>query len=366
MKTFHRNCILAAALLALASSPAAIAAIHCVDSALELQQALVTAAATAGDDEVRVVAGTYIVPPPPSNGFRYVSSQAGDLVVSGGWDPDAPVGIPPGCEVQVPDPALTVLDAQYQIEALVLQPGPASGDLAVHNLTLTQGSSAGNGGGLYAAPYDEAWVGNTTLQSLRVLANEALQFGAGLYVSVPRGYLRVQNAAVVGNVSGLTGAGAVLLANGEDSIVANLTVAGNSSGATFGAGLMVGGTIPVLLMNSVLWGNTPDDLQLNGDAIRLHHNFYDSRIGMQPSDEFGTLNGNPMLAGGSLGLTPTAGSPLVDHGLPVPGGLPTRDVDAGQRVVGPGVDIGAFEAQIFADGYEGADDWERPPPVIPQ
>ncbi len=343
----------------------AAATIHCVASSADLVQALSNAVFDDGDDEIRIMVGTYIAPAAVPGGFRYVSSQPGDLVLSGGWISDDPFGAP-GCDSQLSKPALTVLDAEYQAQVLVIQPGATTGDIFIRNLTVTRGTATNNGGGIYFDPWDPAWTGNLGIQSLLVLANEAVNEGAGLYAVLPHGYLRMENSAIAGNVcGGGIGAGLSVVANGQSIMFANITVAGNSSGNVFGAGMRLGGAAAMLVQNSVIHDNTPFGLELAATSVRLRHNHINGLAGLPPLEDTDTLSGNPMLGAGSLGLTPLPGSDLIDRGEAVPGGLPYRDADGGQRITGAAVDLGAFESQIFADGYEGPEDWERPPPLIP-
>lgn len=335
------------------------AAVHCVSNAVQLKNALIDAAVSPGNDEVRIVQGTYLGA--AVGGFHHTPVQPGNLMVSGGWTDGGPAGLPATCETQVRDPALTVLDGEYQHTALQIYVGTVDADFVVHNLTLSRGTSMGSGGGLSVYGFEPSWEGDVLLHSLRFIANEASGTGAGLYAAVPHGQLRVLNAAFVGNVAGFTGGAADIIANGSWHLVANLTVVGNAAGAPGGSALRVAGSAPALLMNTISWNNDDVDIELGGTGIRLHHNFYGTRSGNQPAEEAGTLAGNPMLGGGSMNLTPTAGSPLVDYGLPVPGGMPSCDVDNNLRMVGPALDVGAFESQVFADGYESEDPWLRPP-----
>src|SRR5690606_28681042 len=136
----HRTAPIHAALLAalLAAGPCA-AAIHCVANTAQLQLALSLAVSDSDDHEIRLMTGTYPVPTfPPPTGFQYVSSQPGDLTVSGGWT-SLTVGAP-GCDLQVGDPSLTVLDAEYQSTVFRVQPGEATGSVTIRNLTLYRGS----------------------------------------------------------------------------------------------------------------------------------------------------------------------------------------------------------------------------------
>lgn len=339
--------------------------VHCVATSAQLAQALADAVADDGDDEIRILVGTYIAPATSPGGFRYVSSRPGNLVLSGGWKSDDPLGLP-SCDSQISMPSLTVLDGKRQAQVLVIQPGATSGDIFVRNLTVTRGTATNNGGGIVVDPWDPVWAGNLGIQSLRILANEAANEGAGLFALLPSGYLRMENTAIAGNVSGGgIGAGISVIAHGDASLFANITVAGNSSGSAFGAGMRLGGTAAMLVQNSVFHDNAPFGLQLAATAVRLRHNHISGLTGQTPLEDTATQSGSPMLGAGSLGLTPLPGSDLIDRGEAVPGGLPLRDADGGQRITGAAVDLGAFESQVFADGYEGPEDWERPPPVIP-
>lgn len=337
---------------ALAVSPIAGAAVFCVNSAASLQNALITSAANAESDEIRIVVGTYLVPSMPVSGFRYVSSQIGYIAISGGWGPPAPIGALPLCQSRIDNPNLTIIDGQLQTEGLVIQPGPLTGTVKVENLTIQGGSSAGSGGGLYAAPYDPAWPGSLSVRSIVFRGNQAVNSGGGLYASVPIGSLEVKNSVFTSNSAGVASGGAEILVNGVDGVVANNTAADNTA-SSGGAGLRVGGNSPIDLINNALFDNTDVDLQLGGVDVTLVNNFFNSRNGLTPLMETGTLSGDPLVGGGTYGLAPVPGSSLIDYGQAVPNGLPPRDADGGQRLVGPAVDVGAYEAQIFADGLEG-------------
>lgn len=339
--------------------PAAKAEIFCVNTPNGLQNALLTAAANTESDEVRIMLGHYDVPVTPLTGFRFVSSQTGDLMVSGGWGPPSPFG-GPNCESRKEDPRLTTLDGNLQVQGLVVQPGAVTGDILIENMTVTQGSSSGSGGGIHAAPFDPAWSGNLSIRTVRFISNDAVTLGAGLFAHVEIGQFRLDNSVFTGNSAGGLSAAADITANGASVVIANNTVAYNSAVGNFSSGFRFGGNAAALLINNVFINDTLPDLRLDGDAVRLHNNFYNTRLGTEPLDEIGSLSGDPMLGSGALSLGPTPGSPLIDGGLPVVGGLPYRDVQAGLRVLSPAVDIGAYEVQIFADGVEGDDDWGVP------
>lgn len=67
----------------------------------------------------------------------------------------------------------------------------------------------------------------------------------------------------------------------------------------------------------------------------------------------GNMNVDPGYVG-DLNLRLAPGSPLVDAGIERYGvTIPVNDMDGLPRVVGPAIDIGAFERQtLFDDGFE--------------
>lgn len=336
------------------------AEVFCVTTSNVLQSALLEAASNAESDEIRIMLGEYDVPVTPVSGFRFVSSQPGDLAISGGWGPPSPFG-GPNCESRKEDPRLTTLDGNFQVQGLVIQPGAVTGNVLIENMTVAQGRSGGSGGGIRVVPFDPAWPGNLSIRTVLFLRNNDITGGAGLFANVEVGDFRLDNSVFTGNLSrGQVGA-AVVTANGQDAIIANNTVAFNSASGSFSTGFSFGGNADTLLINNVFLENDLQfDVDLFGDALRLQNNFYNTRTGSDPVEEIGSLLGDPGLGSGSLGVGPLPGSPLIDGGLMVIGGLPYRDAQAGLRVLGDAVDIGAIEVQVFGDGVEGNDNWTVP------
>ncbi len=335
------------------------AEIFCVNTPTGIQNALINAADNSESDEIRVVFGSYEIPTGPTSGFQYSSSQPGGLTISGGWGPPSMSG-GPICESRKDDPRITTFDGLFKVEGLVFEPGAETGDIIVENLTITQGSSLTNGGGLSLVPGNDDWQGNLSIRTVRFLSNEATNDGAGLYAVVRNGDFELVNSVFFQNGAGDDVSVADIYVDGPSAVIANNSVVNNVSGGASGSGMRVSGTTAALMINNLFFDNG-FDFNLNNDGVTLRHNFYNSRLGEEPAEESGILSGNPVLVTGSLGLGPFLGSPLIDNGLlPVPADLPERDAEAGQRIIGQRIDIGAIEAQIFGDGAEGDDDWTVP------
>ncbi|MFK7958671.1 MAG: choice-of-anchor Q domain-containing protein [Lysobacterales bacterium] len=336
------------------------AEVFCVNTSNGLQNALNSAASNTESDEIRIMFGEYNVPVSPVSGFRFVSSQAGNLAISGGWGPPSPFG-GPNCQSRKYDPTITTLNGNFQIQGLVIQPGAVTGDILIENMTVAQGRSGGSGGGIRVNPFDPAWPGNLTIRTILFDRNADVTGGAGLFATVGVGDFRLDNSIFSGNQSrGQIGA-AVVTANGQNAIIANNTVVANSALGDLSTGFSFGGDAATLLINNVFFENDLQfDLALGGNALSLQNNFYNSLNAADLLEETGSLSGDPGIGSGVFSVGPLPGSPLIDGGLMVIGGLPFRDAQGGLREMGPAVDIGAIEIQVFGDGVEGNDNWTVP------
>lgn len=107
------------------------------------------------------------------------------------------------------------------------------------------------------------------------------------------------------------------------------------------------------LSNSVSWGNDVDgpDIWVHGPSIVFERVHSGTLVGV-PDANIVPGSGDPgFIAPGNPRLR--AGSPLVDSGIAAPeGGTGTFDADGFARVHGATVDVGAFEHDPEAPGYD--------------
>ncbi|MEA1053316.1 choice-of-anchor Q domain-containing protein [Lamprobacter modestohalophilus] len=174
--------------LAILASSSAGAAVFCVDSATALQNALLSAAANAEDDEVQIVQGTYV------GNFVYGSLEQNALTVEGGYTI--------GCGRQILDAENTVLDGNRANAVLALAGGGEAADFSLRGVTLRNGERRGSGGGLVATT-----GGVVTIDSTRIIDNAATEAGGGASISAYGGEVFFTNNLVSGNVSEESGGG---------------------------------------------------------------------------------------------------------------------------------------------------------------
>ena len=372
------NALLGASLLAI-SATSAMAATYCVGTVAELRGAL-SAAQAAGDDEIRIRAGTYLV----DSTLTHVTNQPGWLVLVGGYVDSG--GLP--CGARVLQAGATVLDGQGQRQVMVLsyQPGDASTSGAryyVENLTFQNGVGSGfqRGGGLDIGLFganatNEAWLENL------VVRNSSGYFAGGINANVANGYVRVVNSLFDGNSAPTTAAGHLAItvnaspaAYTRSVVVANSTFArgtcaGNpGAGYTRGCGLAInmGGTPTAEVANSVFFQNQIADLTVEAfggnanDRIFVRDSLLPVANGTAPAVISSPLAGDPRFVDTAAGdFTPREESPLLNRGvLPIPGPYPQFngfDVTGGLRDRLGAIDVGAIELQnldpVFRDGFE--------------
>ncbi len=241
-----------------------------------------------------------------------------------------------------------------------------AGTLTVTNSTISR-NSASQGGGIFNDG------GTLTLTNSTLSGNSASQ-GGGIDNLV--GTLTVTNSTISGDSSGVSGGG---IDNFLGTVtVTNSTISGNSTSgggggilsagalavtdSTFsdnsagnGGGIENSGGYTLTLANTIIAGNTaatgPD---VDGSVTSLGYNLIGNSSGSSGFVATDLLNVNPLLGplqnnGGpteTMALLP--GRPAIDAGnnALVPSGITTDQRGAPRDVFG-GVDIGAFEVQVY-------------------
>jgi hypothetical protein len=349
------------------------AATYCVATSQEFQNALTAAAASVGDDEIRMKSGVYTFFQP----FLYQSNVAGWIMVGGGWRAanDQP------CGAQDLDASLTVIDGQNLHQGLLMVFNPPESTTQtmrylVNNLTFRNGKASefGRGGGLYmfanTRVNTEYWIDNTIFHGNSGYFAGAAEFYAKL------GLVRVVNSLFYDNTAP-TSAYAhfnVTLLEGEapvDVLIAQSTFIdgscpGNGTrGCGIGAGL--GASVHLEILNSLFWGNGISDVNLEGLTLAG----FGAGTAAYRYSRVPITSGNiaPTVVSGSTldpqFVDPDANdwrlgdrSPYIDRGLaPMPyyPGF-VLDIRGQPRVRFGAQDAGALENQtqvvMFADGFE--------------
>jgi hypothetical protein len=295
----------------------------------------------------------------------------------------------------------TVIDGGRMGHAVTFASGERFPSLI--GFTVTNGYAAGDdptgtrGGGIFC------WeAGSPTLAHLRVIGNEAVSEGGGLFfahcapvvrdvyvvnnrageggggIRYSYGSIDIQNVVLTGNAGGSGGSGMMLyhaggmvrnaliadnLGGGKGGGVAldgcsptfvNVTIAGNRTAGS-GGGLNVSYMSAPRLVNSIVWGNSPEqiyfDTDWGGEAVTIEYSGVEGgQAGIvtngQGSVHWGEGNfpGNPQFAHPGLGNyrlrdnSPAIGAGRAWDAAPV-------DIESAPRPNPPGTrpDVGAYE-----------------------
>jgi hypothetical protein len=225
----------------------------------------------------------------------------------------------------------------------------SAGNVNISYLTIANGTSSSNGGGIYSASTtlvvnDCTFLGNTTsaggggissdsgtltVESSTFIGNSAGLSGAGIFNNF--GTVTVENSTFFGNTTpGGPGGG---LFNGGTMTVNNSTITGNS--ASGGSGIFNNGGQTLTLSNSILAGNTTDDCAQCGTQIA--NNLIGDTPGLAPL----AFNG-----AGTETMIPLPGSPAIGAGS---GSTLATDERGFGRPTGAGVasDLGAVQTNYL-------------------
>ena len=344
---------LLAGLLCLGALPA-YAEVMCVSTPAQLTATLAVAENNGEDDEIRIRAGTYAM----ANGIYWDYSatvtENFDLALSGGWHAFGAIQ----CAWQSSDPWETVLDGEQTERVLMLDPGSAAqANISVRLLTFMNGhvEFPEDGGGLVVQMWyavEDPTIGTVTIERNVFLLNDGDRSRGGLYVN--GGFPKVTNNLFLLNDA--DDAAAAMLATWYlfGVIFTNNTVIANGSGDA----LKVYAD-RAFVANNNFWENGGDDVDMtDADEAFLYNNNYQSFElgGSEVLDD--NISVEPEYESGLFNYTPVRGSPLVDAGREPQGTAPlwyltNLDLNASPRLVGPHVDIGAYENErIFVDGFD--------------
>jgi hypothetical protein len=241
----------------------------------------------------------------------------------------------------------------------------AAGSLVMRNSTVTGNSAGGVGGGIYFAVNGSLHLADSTVSGNTAAGANG---GGGVYFfgTVSAGGFTVRNSTISGNVAP-SGGGVAFRSVSGTALIQNSTITANTATATSTAAGQGGGGLAVTTANSgsrvdlqstVVAGNAAangrPDLAATAVTVTADH----SLIGAADTVTLSPASANTLTGTVATPLDPRLG-PLADNGGPTrthallagspalnvgsnPANLPT-DQRGSPRVVGPAVDIGAYE-----------------------
>ncbi|RLG62802.1 hypothetical protein DRO21_06930 [archaeon] len=355
-----------------AVQPALAAEFH-VTNATEFQNALDKAENNGEDDIIYLAAGTY------KGNFEYIPLDTEHKSLTITNEPGVPA-------TQI------ILDGQNNYTTLRLYDwsSGAEANIVINGITIQNGESPDNGGGIYAAM---AYY-NITITNCIVKNSTAKRYGGGIYVDThknitlennqvynnktlgdpdrnlsrgggvalitPFGNYTVRNNIIAwnqatGNVDNVEGGGLWVGWSSRNIIyLIGNTIYGNEALNGNGGGLYISFAETAYVYNNIVYANEASsgkDIYIHDEVTsRIAYNNDYSDVWGSWTEEGSNLNVDPQLvdpAGYDFHLKST--SPVIDKGtanVPDPPGLPSTDFEGDPRIIGAAPDIGADEASV--------------------
>ncbi|GJM10079.1 MAG: hypothetical protein DHS20C11_23550 [Lysobacteraceae bacterium] len=329
------------------------AATFCVDTAAAFDTALSDASNNFENDEIRLEVGTYNAVP---GGFTMLVDDSADVKISGGWH-DLHLGnITVPCGLQTDSVWDTVLNGQSSTEILTVWALDNNLTIDISNLNFMNGHVPDDdGAGLFLLAADSA----TFMVRNCAFINNTGRFGSGLTASSDQ-LIVFNNLFALNTATANFAAASLTVTDGGLAQISNNTIVSNfGTEANDDGGLRIGGDGDAVLANNLAWGNDGVDLILmpTGAPYELLFNAYDSFSGATSASSTGNIfEPTPDFEDGLFNYRLKRTSELVDAGTAsFTGWISAKDLDGLPRVIGPQIDIGAFENDVLIDnGFDGS------------
>ncbi|HEX7828008.1 MAG TPA: Calx-beta domain-containing protein [Thermoanaerobaculia bacterium] len=279
---------------ALAAAPAANAATFTVSTLGDngpgsLRQAIIDANSTAGADVVTFQAGL----------TGTITLTTGQLEIYDSVD------------IQGPGESVISVSGNNASRVFYLYNSSATIDVRIAGLTVTGGND-NIGGGI--VDFDE----NLTLENVTITENSASGDGGGLWADGFNMTLTIRETTITGNTSGDDGGGIYVEDTGDTLLIEDSVISGNEAVTSGGGIYFYDPDNPVIIRNTTISGNTAGFM---GGAVYLY-SFDSGDLTIEGS----TISGNTAAAGGGLALY----SP--DHGLTIE----NSTISGNEAAFGPG------------------------------
>lgn len=239
---------------------------------------------------------------------------------------------------------LTIASSIIENNTADLEAGIAAmrGPVVISNSTIRNNTAAGYAGGIgfigctACELTDSVVVGNTADDAGKGWSAGGIQLSGTSSV-------KVINSVIDHNTAGV--GGGIYVHHPAELSVTNSTIRNNSATYTANPALQGGGIFsysktPPTVVNSILWGNSPQQIQIYGTPITVRYSNVQGKwegegnIGKDPGFkapmDYHLLKGSPCIDKGTSdsGLYPT---------------IPDSDIDGDERPQGAGIDMGADE-----------------------
>jgi hypothetical protein len=340
--------------LALAPGLSAHAHDFCVIDEAGFQAAL-TAASDGGaynneDNSINLFARSYSTLNNGNQPFTYASTAPHSTFVNGGRSIN--------CATSVLDPTATVLSGHNTTPVIVAHAGNATGFFIVSEVTIQDGESTHDGGGISvnAALADE---GGVSLNFSIVQNNHTTAKGGGVYLaSAMNNGVSMWNTVIINNSADVDYGAGELVARDTNSLVEMVSsdVVKNTSSAMGATGALYLGGLGNLNVNfSIFAHNKNVGLYFANAKGTLFYVDCGTIGGNAPASVTGFVQVDPLFVDYKAtvpDLHLKSGSPLL-AAAPHSGLLEPYDIEGHAIPTSGKVDFGAYEDTLFAEGFDG-------------